>query len=548
MVCREIARCVKGVLYLYSTDIKLTIYDFFEDCSDNTRVINSFVEENIYDAYLADNLFLLKYLTFDEIAEVIQNKYSEELVWLDNDPTPSSLLAVCKHYGVMVDISTICTVFIPLGTKINKADFELQFMRYKFEYKYVLNCNMTAIRTGLPIDIISYDLFDFRPLLTLRRLLMDCITNNGTDIHFVSSYYDKQPVNKIQYRIQRELHDSLFKIDGIAMQKLVNKLISLKSTTSPIDLDSLSGITTDVSNIFDDDTIDLRVTGSRVSAGFYIVIAIQQINTTSKNLDELGLFEQDVKKLRYLSDKNEGLILNTGKMRSGKNTTIFALINEKIKKPIRIMEYSNPVEVRMNFPQVNYKGNTDALKNLMRLAKKEDIDYAILNEIPNKEVAFAVRDLVNSAIGVITTTHLNRVYHLPYKLQELYGADYKNIISQLTAVINHRMFRKQVLETPKLIQLSNPTSKFEEFAKDMGVYQYYEPNPGTTRKLELQPIVEILILSEDLKTELLNHTSLYESETRIHEFVSAHDETIEVKLVRGINMGIFPLQELRQLF
>ena len=45
---------------------------------------------------------------------------------------------------------------------------------------------------------------------------------------------------------------------------------------------------------------------------------------------------------------------------------------------------------------------------------------SVLNEIPNSDVAFAVRDLVNSAIGVITTTHVDRVWHVPNKLNEFF--------------------------------------------------------------------------------------------------------------------------------
>lgn len=533
---------------MLSKEMKFDIFDFYKDSTETRRIISSFEEENIFDSYLVDSIFLLRFLTFEEIAKVVYRKYEEELVWLDKNPTPGGLRQICRQFNVLVELGNVCTVFLPLGTMIDKPSFELSIPNMKFEYKYILDCNMAALLRGADINILSFDTFDFRPLLTLRRLLLDCIMHTGTDIHFLSSYENKKAIHKVQYRIQRELHDSSFKVDGIFMQKILNKLIALKSTSSAIDLDSMNGITTDVSNIFNDDTIDLRITGSRVSAGFYIVIAIQQINTTSKLIDELGFFEEDVNKLRYLAGRNEGLILNTGKMRSGKNTTIFAMLNEKIKMPIRIIEYSNPVEVRMNFPQINYKGDIPALKNLMRLAKKEDIDYAVLNEIPNSEVAFAVRDLVNSAIGVITTTHLNRVYHLPYKLEEFYGKDYKNMISQLTAVINHRMVRRQV--APKFIQhtLDGELRGFEKFAYDLGVREYYEPEDPNMSHLELQPIVEILLFDEELKTALLNHTSLYESEQLIKETVTRQHETIEDKIVRGINEGIFNLHELYSLY
>lgn len=533
---------------MQSPKIKFSIYDFYEDIPENKRVITSFKEENLSDGKLLDNLFILRFLTFEQIKDVFSRKYKAELVWFETDPTPGVLKTVAEQFGVLISLGEKCIVYIPISTVIDVAQFELTLPKFKFEYKFILDCNLSYLSYGGELSTLSMSLFDFRPLLVLRRLLLDCMSKAGTDIHFVSSYENKNPVHKIQYRIQRELYDSTFKIDGTLMTHILNKLISLKSTTSPVDLDSLNGVTTDVSNIFDDETVDLRVTGSRVSAGYYMVIAIQQVLTTSKTIDQLGFFDEDVQKLRYLASKNEGLILHTGKMRSGKNTTIFAMINEKVRSPIRIIEYSNPIELRMQFPQVNYKGDISALKNLMRLAKKEDIDFAVLNEIPNSEVAFAVRDLVNSAIGVMTTTHLNRVYHLPYKLQELYGKDYKNIISQLTAVINHRMLRRQ--KAAKFFQksLTGNEEGFLKFAYDMGVRTYYEPDTAYPSALELQPIVEILIFDEDLKTELLNHETLYESEQLIKKVVTESNETLEAKIVRGINDGTFNIQELYQFY
>lgn len=78
-----------------------------------------------------------------------------------------------------------------------------------------------------------------------------------------------------------------------------------------------------------------------------------------------------------------------------------------------MISYDSPIEVLMPFPQVDYKDDPKRLLDCVRLAKKQDIDIAFLNEIPSKDVAFAVKDLVTSSIGVITTLHLNRIWDLP---------------------------------------------------------------------------------------------------------------------------------------
>lgn len=530
---------------MLSQTLEFTITDFYNrtDC----RIVNSFLVENIINEVLIDNLYLLQFLEFNTIADIIFKKYKIELVYLHSDITHPELKDIALHFNVILEKKKEVTVYIPLGTVINKADLEIEIPNYRLVYKYIMLCNYNAIIRNLDLSILSNKILDFRPLLVFKRLILDCIENAGTDIHFVSFYKNKKPEHHIQYRIKRELVESNFKLDYPLISKIVNNLISSKSSASAVDLDSVDGITTDVSDLFADGTIDLRVTSIRTNAGLYIVIAIQQVTTTSKKLNELGLFSQDIDKLHYLSKKDTGLTLYTGEMRSGKNTSIFASLNERLNDPIRIIEYSNPIEVKMPFPQINYKGNINALKSLMRLSKKQDINIAILNEIPNQEVAFSVRDLVNSAIGVITTTHLNRVWHIPYKLEELYGKDYKSIISQLNAVINHKMFRKQ--NNCCLVKKSlNPFSDFEKYAASLGVKYYYEPKGCDKCKTQLQPVVEILILNDDMKTALLNHNNLYESEQYLKHYMKSIKETIEYKITCGINMGLFNLNELKLLY
>lgn len=530
---------------MLSPILEFNISDFYS--SDELRIINSFNVENIVNEVLIDNLYLLHFLDFNSIADIIYKKYKVDLVYLNSVVTHPELKAISDKFGIFIEKRKEVIAYIPLGTVINKADLEIEIPNYRFVYKYIMLCNYNALIKKLDLSILSNKILDFRPLLVFRRLILDCIEHTGTDIHFVSFYRNKKPEHHIQYRIKRELKESTFKLDYALILKIINKLISNKSSASAVDLDSIDGITTDVSDLFSDETIDLRVTGTRTSAGLYVVIAIQQVTTTSKKLNELGIFSQDVDKLKYLSNKDTGLTLYTGEMRSGKNTSIFASLNERLNDPIRIIEYSNPIEVKMPFPQINYKGNINALKSLMRLSKKQDINIAVLNEIPNQEVAFSVRDLINSAIGVITTTHLNRVWHIPYKLEELYGKDYKSIISQLNAVINHKMFRKQS-NCCLVKKVLNPSNDFEKYAASIGVTQYYEPIGCEKCKIKLQPIVEILIMNDFIKTELLNHKSLYESEQYLRNYMNSIRETIEYKIACGINMGIFNLEELRLLY
>ena len=515
---------------------------------DNVRVLNALKEEALSGSALIDNLILLQFCDLSSVQSVMQEKYKLSFGWLRVDPTPPEFREIADKHGVFIERSRFIIVYVPLGVELDDAMLHVDIPQYEIRFRFIPDCNYRIIKTGVPANLLSPKVADFRPLLVFRRLIIDCIESAGTDIHFESRYVNKQPDHVIRYRVKRELVDSRFKIDKEMMQEIIQAVVGQLSPASAGDIDSAAGITTEVRDLFRDETTDLRITGMRIDAGFYMVIAIQTTTTTTKKIDELGFPKADVQLIRQIAQKRTGLTLVTGEMRSGKNTTIFAMLNEIINEPIRIIEYSNPVENHMSFPQFNYKGDVELLSHLMRMAKKQDLDIAVLNEIPNAEVAFAVRDLVNSAIGVITTTHINRLWHLPNKLREFFGDDYKTIISQLNAVINHKMFRRWKAPNMQKRTLVKEHGPFELFCYKNGVRQYFVAEDMSQVQLELQPLTEILVITDEMKTSMLNYDELWRAEQMLQSQLLQARGTLENKVAAYINEGIMSLDEMRRLY
>ena len=533
-------------------DFKLTDFvglEFFGDELRNNQLFAALQMEDLHGAELLDNLILLKCADLADVQEVLQTKYKLPFAWLNINPTPPELRNLADKYEVLLQREAqYMIVYIQLGAALDEAALQIDIPNYRFRYVFIADCNYRILKTGLRTEILNYQLAEFRPLLVLRRLILDCNNRGGTDLHFVSYYINKAPVHKVQYRIKRQLVPSDFILDREMTWRVVQAAIAKLSTSSASDLDSIAGVSTDISDLFGDGTTDLRVTGMLVSAGLYVNIAIQSTATTNKTVDELGFPKADVAVIREIARRRTGLTLVTGELRSGKNTTIFAMLNEILDLPIRIMEFSNPIENRMPFPQVNYKGDIDTLKNYLRLAKKLDIDLAVLNEIPNAEVAFAVRDLVNSSIGVMTTTHVDRVWNTPGKLHEFYGPDYKTIISQLNVIINHKMFRRWSCSGMQKRVLQQGPTDFEKFAYSHGVRQYFVPVDAKRVSYTLQPLTEIIVLTPEQKTAMLNFDELWKAEQMLRNHIEKVHGTIENKLAQYINEGICDLNEMRNLF
>lgn len=523
--------------------------DFIQDKQSKRYLMLD--EEEVVGSDLIDNLIYLRFIDTYLIQKVIVEKYGIPFVWVRMDTTPPEFKEIAERYNIIISKAKTLTVYVPLNVDLDRAALELDIPGYQIVYKYIANLNLRLIRTGMSIDTISNRVINIRPKLLFRRLILDCIECGGTDIHFESRYIEKMPNHIIRYRIKRELKPSSFKLEWSVTQTMLQTVVAKLTTCSSQDLESAAGITTEVADLFGDATCEVRVTGCRVAAGYYIVMAIQTTTTTTMRVDQLGFPAQDVEKIRSLSKRRTGLTLVTGEMRSGKNTTIFAMLNEIINDPIRIIGYENPIENRMPFPQKDYKGDVEVLKNLMRLAKKEDLDIAMLNEIPNAEVAFAVRDLVNSAIGVITTTHIDRVWHVPYKLNEFFGKEYKTILSQLNAVINQKMFRRWEAPESQPMQkriLSKEQGDFEMFCWKYGVRQYFQPEDAEKVTYRLQPLVEIIIFSDDMKSAMKNNDEIWRTEDIIRSHVEKCNGRIEHKLAEYINLGICSLDEMRRLY
>ena len=519
--------------------------------SDKSRYLSAIKAEALKGSELIDNLLLLEFCTQEEVQRVLRDVYGIPFAWLNMDMTPPEYREIADRHHILIRKGRALVVYIPLGQVVDDALLQVDIPNYEINVQFIADCNYKSLRSALPLDLISMQVAPFRPLLVFRRLIIDCIEIGGTDVHFQSTFVNKVATHRILNRVRKRLDPSRFMIDFDMMQKIIQAVIGKLSSASTADIDSDRGVTTDVRALFGDGSCDLRITSRRCEAGYYSVFTVQTVNTTNMTIDELGFPASDIELIRDIATRRTGLTLVTGEMRSGKNTTIFAMLNEIIKEPIRIMEFSNPIENHMDIIQFNYRGDLDLLQHMMKTVKKQDCDIAILNEIPNSDVAFAVRDLVNSAICVITTTHINRVWNLPNKLREFFGQDYKTIISELNAVINQKMFLKrptlQGLQKRALVKEQGP---FELYCYRYGVRQYFVPAdaPKEQHSFKLQPLTEILVFTDSMKTAVYNFDEIWKGEQMIRSQITQQNGRLETKVAQYINDGWMPLEEMRKLY
>ena len=224
-------------------------------------------------------------------------------------------------------------------------------------------------------------------------------------------------------------------------------------------------------------------------------------------------------------------------------------------RPINIIDISSPTETILPVNQINYENNVEHLKSVISACKKHDLNVAHINELPNKEVADSVYDLVNSSVAVLTTFHINRIWHLCYKIKEYFQENTFNIFTHLNFVFNQKIFIKQCphcQETYMVSPNANLLPEVLELCQRFGIASYMESkgcamcgNTGVQRRM--QPYVEFIVVDDDLRRQLFKSANLYEMEMAIFNKVKEQKTSLEDFVVEDVRRGILHPNQLVSL-
>lgn len=517
-------------------------------------------ESKIYsdNTELITDLEIYKFMSRDEILKHLKFEFPE-LVFenVKSVNRKEEFLTIEGRYGILLDhidsksVKVIKSVFQTL----DQTNLELDLKQFK-EIEIV---NITDVNFRELSEYGYRPKYD--PMILFKRILIEVIKLNGTDLHFGVIHRNMRAEYPIQYRVNGDLYDlDLFTLDKELNHSIISTLVETKTSANSLDLSLPDGITANSSDILDNGNVELRIAANKVKDGLQCVIRIQEKKTFSYTIDSLGFSKEAQDFLMWLSKKRSGITLITGAIRTGKNTTAFALANEMIKYPIKMIDYSSPIEVLMPFNQVDYLADENNLLACVRLAKKQDVNVAFLNEIPSKEVAFAVKDLVNSSIHVITTIHMDRIWHLPYKLNEYYGDSYKDVISQINGVMNQKMFDvmcpncREAYPTSSISDLAKKAFLEERGLQNVWVAKGCEKCVSTVKHSghnktgsvigANQPYVEFLRFDDKLKSRLLACDHAWQMEGIIKEVVRENKNTLEDTMFDGIQRGVLDYNAL----
>lgn len=188
---------------------------------------------------------------------------------------------------------------------------------------------------------------------------------------------------------------------------------------------------------------DVRVSILPVTNGENLVFRILSERTKKVVLEDLGLNEFDMKKVRTAITQPYGMILVVGPTGAGKTTTLYSLIQILAVQPINIVTVEDPVEYtidKVQQIQVNVKKNI-TFANGLRSIVRQDPDVIMVGEIRDNETASIAVNAAMTGHLLFSTLHSNDAATIFPRLLEM-GIEPFLVASSVNVVLAQRLVRK----------------------------------------------------------------------------------------------------------
>jgi general secretion pathway protein E len=189
--------------------------------------------------------------------------------------------------------------------------------------------------------------------------------------------------------------------------------------------------------------VDLRISTVPTSYGERSVLRLLDKSTGLFGLDELGLWEDDLRRFDSLLNRSHGVIFVTGPTGSGKSTTLYACLNRINSAEKNIMTIEDPIEYQLEgisqMQVASKKGVT--FVNALRHVLRQDPDVIMVGEVRDIETArMAIQSSLTGHL-VFSTLHTNDSAGAISRLLDL-GVEPYLASSSLIAVMAQRLVRK----------------------------------------------------------------------------------------------------------
>jgi len=267
----------------------------------------------------------------------------------------------------------------------------------------------------------------------LTTLLSGGYDSGATDIH-IEPFADR-------CRIRRRIDGALYEVES-PPRTLYNGLLNK--------IKELAQMNPNEKNSPQESKLKIRVSGREINMavntfptlfGEKIVLRIVRTDNVVLKLDETGMEEEFVDAYKKAIKKPHGLVLLSGPTNSGKETTMQSTLNE-INEPSMNVFSVDDISANYIIPGINQtKVNRKSFGQVLNMLSEQDCDVITVGDIPNKETAEAVFDVIAGGHLVIAKMRASDPFQA---LQSVinFGVEPYIVYSNTVAAVSQRLMRK----------------------------------------------------------------------------------------------------------
>jgi len=269
----------------------------------------------------------------------------------------------------------------------------------------------------------------------VNAIISEAIRYHASDIHIEG----KTKYTLVRYRIDGLLHNKI-KIPADLHAAIVSRIkilskMDISERRKPQD----GRITVKAGTRI----VDMRVSSLPTLNGEKVVLRILDKSAAIKELLDLGVLPDDLKKIQTIVKKPQGVIISTGPTGSGKTTMLYSILAtmldtsknfETIEEPVEyFLEEANQVAIRDKIGL--------SFANVLRATLRQDPDVILVGEIRDQETADVAFKASLTGHMVLSTLHTNSAVASITRLIDM-GIKPYIIASALEGLFAQRLVRR----------------------------------------------------------------------------------------------------------
>ncbi|MEF2231525.1 MAG: type II secretion system ATPase GspE [Pseudodesulfovibrio sp.] len=298
---------------------------------------------------------------------------------------------------------------------------------------------------GVEVDSLNFDDDKIEDLLDdtsdapfirlVNMILSQAVRANASDIH-IEPYKE---ILRVRFRLDGVLYDKLSvnKRYHAALVSRIKIMAKLNIAEKRLPQDGRIALT------LGGRQVDLRVSCLPTALGERIVLRLLEKSTKILNMPELGLTDDNLRRMQRLVNISHGIILVTGPTGSGKTTSLYAVLNYINSPDKNILTIEDPVEYQLNGIgqiQANSKIGLTFASGLRSIVR-QDPDVVLIGEIRDHETAEIAIQAALTGHLVFSTLHTNDAPSAVTRLIDM-GVEPFLLSSVLRAVVAQRLVRR----------------------------------------------------------------------------------------------------------